>query len=138
MGRDADAHPARRRTRYARGAARAARPRRRRARGPRREEGGGGSVVRSRVLLLAATIAFAAFASGVAAQYPEKPVRIIVPFSPGGGSDLTSRVLSQRLTEAFGRQVVVENRPGGAGNIGTEMVARAPADGHTLLLATIS
>jgi tripartite-type tricarboxylate transporter receptor subunit TctC len=72
------------------------------------------------------------------ADYPERPVRLVVPFSPGGGSDLTSRLISQHLSESLGKPVIVENRPGGAGNIATEAVARASADGYTLLLATLS
>ena len=84
------------------------------------------------------SLASALLASATLAQYPERPVRFVVPFSPGGGSDLTSRLLSQRLAESLGRQVIIENRPGGGGNIGTEAVARAPADGYTLLLATLS
>jgi tripartite-type tricarboxylate transporter receptor subunit TctC len=72
------------------------------------------------------------------ADYPERPVRLIVPFAPGGGTDLTSRLISQHLSESLGKPVVVENRAGGAGNMGTELVARAPADGHTLVLASLS
>ena len=72
------------------------------------------------------------------AQYPERPIRLIVPFSPGGGTDLTARLISQRLPTALGRQVVVDNRPGGAANIGTELVARADPDGYTLLLGSLS
>jgi tripartite-type tricarboxylate transporter receptor subunit TctC len=72
------------------------------------------------------------------ADYPERPVRLIVPFAPGGGTDLTSRLISQHLSEALGKPVVVENRAGGAGNMGTELVAHAPADGYTLLLGSLS
>jgi tripartite-type tricarboxylate transporter receptor subunit TctC len=80
-----------------------------------------------------------AFVWGTAlADYPERPVRLVVPFAPAGGTDLTSRLISQHLSESLGRPVVVENRAGGAGNIGTEAVARASADGHTLLLASLS
>ena len=80
----------------------------------------------------------ACLAGIVWADYPERPVKLIVPFAPGGGSDLTARIISQRLGEALGKQVVVENRAGGASNIGTEAVARAAPDGYTLLLATLS
>ncbi|HEX2829045.1 MAG TPA: tripartite tricarboxylate transporter substrate binding protein [Burkholderiales bacterium] len=77
--------------------------------------------------------------SGAHAQtYPTKPIRMIVPFAPGGGSDLVGRVLAQRLSASLGQQVVVENRAGAGGRIGTEIAARAPADGYTLLFATSS
>ena len=72
------------------------------------------------------------------ADYPERPVKLIVPFAPGGGADLTSRLISQRLPDLLGRQVVVENRAGGASNIGSEAVARAAPDGYTLLLGSLS
>ncbi|MFN0305031.1 MAG: Bug family tripartite tricarboxylate transporter substrate binding protein [Burkholderiales bacterium] len=69
-------------------------------------------------------------------DYPSKPVRIIATFAQGGGADLTARILADRLTEVWKQQVVVENRLGGGGTIGAEVVLRAPADGYTLLLAT--
>ncbi len=75
---------------------------------------------------------------GTRAEYPERPVRLIVPFAPGGGADLTSRLISQRLPDLLGKQVVVENRAGGASNIGSEAVARAAPDGYTLLLGSLS
>lgn len=65
--------------------------------------------------------------------YPTKPVRIIVPFSAGGGLDFTTRVIAQRLGEAWGQQIVIDNRPGASGMIGAELVVRAPKDGYTLL-----
>ena len=70
--------------------------------------------------------------------YPSKPVRLVAPYPPGGSSDVMARVLAQKLTDALGRQVIVENRPGAAGNIGHELVAKSPADGYTLLLTTKS
>ena len=71
-------------------------------------------------------------------SYPAKPVRFIVPYPPGGSSDVLARVMAQKLTDALGRQVIVENRPGATGNIGHELTAKAPADGYTLLLTTKS
>ena len=70
-----------------------------------------------------------------AAEFPDRPVRLIVPFAPGAGQDITGRLLAQRLTDAWSQQVVVDNRPGAGSNIGAELGARAPADGYTLLLA---
>ena len=74
-------------------------------------------------------------ASPAAAQnYPVRPVRMIVPFAAGGNTDITARAIGARLSEVFGQQIVVENRPGGATNIGSELVAKAPADGYTILM----
>jgi tripartite-type tricarboxylate transporter receptor subunit TctC len=82
--------------------------------------------------------AFALLAGGVAAQrFPSKPVRIVVPFPPGGGVDIVARIVGPRLAKSYGQQVVVENRAGAAGIIGTEFAARAAPDGYTWLLATM-
>jgi tripartite-type tricarboxylate transporter receptor subunit TctC len=75
-----------------------------------------------------------AAASAAAQNYPVRPVRVIVPFTAGGNTDLTARTIGARLSEVFGQQIVVENRPGGATNIGTELVAKAPPDGYTILM----
>ena len=80
-------------------------------------------------------------ASGIASaqeRYPTKPVRVIVPFPAGGPTDIVGRVIAGKLSELLGQQFVVENRTGGGGNIGTEVAAKAPADGYTLLVATVS
>ena len=85
-------------------------------------------------VLLAAAIAALASSQPVAAQdWPQRPVKIIVPFAPGGNADGMARMLAQRLGEVFGQQFVVENRTGAGGAIAVEAVARAPADGTTLL-----
>jgi len=77
-------------------------------------------------------------AGGVHAQqkYPTKPIRLIVPFAPGGGSDIVARMLAQKLTESFGVSVIVDNRPGAAGTTGTEAAVRANPDGYTMLIVS--
>ena len=70
--------------------------------------------------------------------YPNKPVRLLVPFPAGGATDIFARALSQKLPDKLGAQVVVENRPGAGGSLGSDLAAKAPADGYTLLLATTS
>lgn len=92
----------------------------------------------SRKGLLATLLTMAAFTTAHAQPYPAKPVRIIVPFAPGGGTDVIARLLAQRLTDAWSQPVLVENRPGAGGLIGFESVLKAPADGYTLGLGTIS
>ena len=82
----------------------------------------------------------ALIASGVAlAQpYPSKPIRVVVPFPPGGGTDLVARTVTPKMAEILGQPFVIENRAGAGGNIGTEAVAKSPADGYTLLVASAS
>ena len=85
------------------------------------------------------SVAASNFAGACAADdYPTKPIRMIVGFAPGGGTDLTARPVAQKMSELMGQQVIVENRPGAAGNIATEQVARAAADGYTILMGTIA
>ena len=75
--------------------------------------------------------------SSWAQRYPVKVVRLLVPFSPGSGSDTLGRIVAAGLTDVFGQQVVVDNRAGAAGNIGAEIAAKAAPDGYTLLLANM-
>jgi tripartite-type tricarboxylate transporter receptor subunit TctC len=89
-------------------------------------------------LCSAAAVLLALVCAAPAAQpYITRPVRIIVPFPPGGGVDIVARLMAPRLSETYGQQVVVDNRPGAAGVIGTELAARSAPDGHTWLLATL-
>src|SRR5688572_10388350 len=76
--------------------------------------------------------------TALAQDYPTRPIRIIVPFTPGGATDLIARLLSQRFYEAFGQVATVENRPGAGGNIGGDVVAKSAPDGHVLLMSTAS
>ena len=86
-----------------------------------------------RILLVFAVLAMAAgFAQSQ--QYPTKPVRIIAPFAPGGGTDFIARLIAQKLTERLGQQVIVENKPGAGGNLGAEFAVKSAPDGYTLLL----
>ncbi len=86
--------------------------------------------------LLAAILALAA--QGAAAQdYPNKPIRLVVPFAPAGAADILGRILSERLSPAYGQNIVIDNKPGASGHVGAQIVAKAPGDGYTLLVGTI-
>ncbi|HET9404400.1 MAG TPA: tripartite tricarboxylate transporter substrate binding protein [Burkholderiales bacterium] len=92
---------------------------------------------RSSLVLLCAALLAAALPA-TAQQYPSRPVRFVVPFAPGGSTDTLARTMGVKLADALGQQVVVDNRPGGNGDIGMLIVARAPADGHTIVLGYIA
>ena len=85
-----------------------------------------------------AALAAALWPMAALAAYPEKPVRIVIPSPPGGGTDTSTRILGPRMSDLLGQPFVLENRPGASGNIGAEVVARATPDGYTLLAAIAS
>ena len=92
--------------------------------------------IRSLYVLMAGGALFVNAAAATAQAYPSRPIRIVVPFGAGGGADLVTRFLAQRMTTALGTSVVVDNRPGGGGLIGTQIVATAAPDGYTLVEAS--
>ena len=92
------------------------------------------SVIAVAVAALGSTAVWAADSGG----YPTKPIRMLVGFAPGGGTDTTARALTPKLAERFGQQVIVDNRPGAAGNIATDITTKAPPDGYTILMGTIA
>src|SRR5512134_761689 len=87
---------------------------------------------------LLAALTLALLALGAQAQYPNRPVKLIVPFPPAGATDLVGRIVAQKLGEQMGQPVVVENRPGAGGSIGSDLAAKSAPDGYTLLMATSS
>ena len=109
------------------------RPRRKHPRGLSRAGQIGATRLRLRIAALLATCILAG-AANAQATYPERPVRLVAPFAPGGPVDVVARLLAPKLSEIFGQQFYVENHPGASGNIGTALVAKAPADGYTILV----
>ena len=90
------------------------------------------------VLLLASVVIAPSAALAQKSDYPVRPVRLVAPFPPAGPTDVLARAISVKLTEYWGQQVIVDNRPGAGGNIGTELAARAAPDGYTLVMGTIA
>jgi tripartite-type tricarboxylate transporter receptor subunit TctC len=86
---------------------------------------------------LVAAVCIASGPAGHAQQYPAKTIRMVVPFPPGGFSDVFGRIIGAKMTESWGQQVTVDNRPGAGGNIGADIVAKSPPDGYTLVMGTI-
>ena len=91
-----------------------------------------------RALPIAAALVAIGAPALAAEGYPSRPIRMVVGFAPGGGTDTTARALTPKLSERLGQQVIVDNRPGAAGNIATEIITKAPADGYTILMGTIA
>jgi tripartite-type tricarboxylate transporter receptor subunit TctC len=95
----------------------------------------GGEIMRTVYNALAALALSALATMAQAQQYPEKPIRLVVPFPPGGGTDVVARVIAQKLGEATGWTLVVDNKPGSGGSVGLSLAGKAPADGYTIVLA---
>lgn len=91
-----------------------------------------------RIAIPVITVAASCLPPATAADYPTKPIRMIVGFAPGGGTDTTARAIANKLNELMGQQIIIDNRAGAAGNIATDLVAKANPDGYTLLLGTIA
>ena len=92
------------------------------------------AMLRAGLIAIVASLSLTSLAMAQQADYPNKPIRLVVPFSAGGATDVMARFIGQKLTEAWGQQVIVENRIGAGGNIGMDAVSKSPADGYTLVL----
>src|SRR5579885_2126056 len=88
-------------------------------------------------LLFSLTLTLVASAAAVAQTYPSKPIRLIIPFAPGGASDFVARVIQSKLADTLGQQIVVDNKPGAAGVLATELTAHSAPDGYTLFLGNV-
>src|SRR5512138_2051833 len=87
-------------------------------------------------VVLAAVLCLPGFVYGQEAKFPTKPIRMVVGYAPGGGSDIMGRLIAPSITEAMGQPIVVENRAGAAQNVAAVFVARSPADGYTLFMSS--
>lgn len=92
----------------------------------------------SAVLLALACAAGGIFATPAIAAFPDKPIKIVVPFAPGGGTDLVARTMGIAMSQELGQPVIIDNKPGAGTIIGTEAVAKSPPDGYTLVMATVA
>ena len=92
--------------------------------------------ITSKAWLMALAAALCAITASAADVFPIKPIRVVVPFAPGGGTDVLSRIVAQHLSESLGQQVVIDNKPGAGGALGAEIVVKAPPDGYTLYVAS--
>src|SRR5688572_11769876 len=98
----------------------------------------GHRAIRSMALLLGAIAGLMTAGHAASQAYPNKPVRLIAPYPPGGTSDILARIAGQKLAEAWGERIVVDNRPGASGSLGTEIAAKSAADGYTIVIGSVA
>jgi tripartite-type tricarboxylate transporter receptor subunit TctC len=94
--------------------------------------------IKTAALMIGTALACAVAPAAWTQAYPSKPIRLISPYPPGGGTDATARIISQALTEQMGQQIIVDSRAGASGRIGTELAAKSPADGYTMVLGNVA